>query len=337
MENLPKVSVIVPLFNKRQFISEALDSVLNQTFSDFELIVVDDCSTDGSQDVVKAFKDPRIRFYQNEKNIGTAGIANKLIDLSRGEYIVRMDADDIAPEYRIQVQVDFMNNHPEIGASSGWMQTFGKESVLWSIPETHEELKARMLFKTPLFQPAAIFRSSVLTEKSLRYDCQSPNIAEDWLFFYRLSKETKMANLPLVLNHYRVGDENLTIRHKNTFYEARYFLYSRVFDDLGLPIDKIDVHFLTKPYIVPGKKMENKMVAEFYYWLQYLKNYNQKTEKFTELYFEKEIQARWDRFFFMVADIDLTCLYEYWKLQKKLNLNQLLYALKVSFGKWFRK
>lgn len=328
-EHSPKVSVVIPLFNKAPYIRETIDSVLSQTFQDFELIIVDDGSIDGSQEVVRSIEDPRIRFYQNVQNMGTARIANKLIDLSKGEYIARLDADDIAPPYRLEKQIAYMDTNPEVGVSSGKMKTFGAEDAVWEIPQSHEELKARILFNTPIYQGAAIIRRSMLVESGIRYDEQSANLAEDWLFWFNLLDHTRFGNIPDVLNLYRIGEQNISNIEKDRFYKARTILYSKMFRSLGLPLEKVDIHFYTKPYF-DHLPVSPETVGEFDQWLKFLSSFNHQQKIFNSRLFEQELRNKWSRLFFYLPPFGVKTVLKYWFCRRNVTLRQLSYFLKYK-------
>jgi glycosyltransferase involved in cell wall biosynthesis len=323
----PKVSVVIPVFNKAPFIADTISSVLAQSFKDFELIIVDDCSSDGSQDVVRTFTDPRIRFYQNESNMGTAKIGNKLISLSNGEYIARVDADDIVPVHRLEKQVRYMDAHSEIGVSSGKMKTFGTEEVVWDIPQNDNEIKARMLFNIPIYQPASIIRRSLLESTGISYDPDGPNVAEDWLLWFRLSAHSNFGNLPDILNHYRTGDQNITSTEWFKFYEARTYLYRKIFSELGLPLDKVDIHFYTKPYF-DKKPLSKESITEFHEWLEYLRRFNTEKKIFDTYFFGRNLKSRWDHLFYYLPAVGSAEVFHYWKLQKRIPYSQAVYYLK---------
>ena len=114
-----KVSVIMPLFNANKYIYKTIHSILNQTYPDFELIIIDDKSLDNSVDIVNSIKDKRIKLYMNEKNMGIAYTRNRALDLCNGEYIAIMDDDDIAPDYRFKDEVEFLNGNKEIDIVAG--------------------------------------------------------------------------------------------------------------------------------------------------------------------------------------------------------------------------
>ena len=111
--NLPLITVLMPVYNGAKYLNEAIDSILNQTFSDFELLIIDDGSTDQSIDLIKAYNDPRIKLIVNKKNIGQSATLNKGLELARGKYIARMDQDDISMPERLKKQMGFMDEYPK--------------------------------------------------------------------------------------------------------------------------------------------------------------------------------------------------------------------------------
>ena len=119
------VSVILPVFNGEKFLTESINSILNQSFKKFELIVINDGSTDNSYEYIKKFKDTRLSVINNDKNIGLSNSLNKGILVAKGKYIARMDQDDISLPDRLKKQVAFMDDNPGIGVCGTWLQTFG--------------------------------------------------------------------------------------------------------------------------------------------------------------------------------------------------------------------
>jgi len=114
-----KVSVLFPVFNtKEEYLRAAIESILSQTFSDFEFLILNDASTNNAEEVIKSYTDPRIKYFKNEKNPGISETRNKLLDLATGEYLAIMDHDDISLPNRLQKQIDYLNNNPEVGVVS---------------------------------------------------------------------------------------------------------------------------------------------------------------------------------------------------------------------------
>ncbi len=121
----PKVTVLMPVYNAEKYLKTAIESILKQTFSDFELLIINDGSTDGSEEIIRSFNDKRIRLFNNEQNLGIIKTLNKGLNLAKGEYIIRMDADDISLPDRLELQVKYMEENPGIGISGTQARIFG--------------------------------------------------------------------------------------------------------------------------------------------------------------------------------------------------------------------
>lgn len=198
----PLVSVIMPTFNDRLVIEEAIESISQQTFTSWELIVVDDASTDGTADFVESrLVDPRISLIRMATNSGSGACRNRAIEVARGEFIAVMDADDISMPDRLRLQVERMRAVPDLAAVSAQVLEFGKWGgpVLGSWPTTEQEIGRRQLaLKMPIPHPATMFRKDVLVAAGA-YDIECRR-AQDYSLFLGLS-EAKLATLdePLVM------------------------------------------------------------------------------------------------------------------------------------------
>ncbi len=203
------VSVLTPAYNAEQYIRTAIESILNQSFTDFEYIILDDASTDSTWEVIQEYakKDKRIRIVRNKKNMYIAGARNMLIKEAKGKYIVWQDADDISLPNRIEHQYQFMEKHPEVGIVGGFLEFFGVEGVRGTRKYAAEDISLRKnIFKiSPVAQPASMIRREVY-EKVGAYDLRFPP-AEDLDMSFRIGKYYKFANLQEVVLQYR---ENLT-------------------------------------------------------------------------------------------------------------------------------
>lgn len=149
MEKKPTVSVLMSTYNTpNEWLSESIESILNQTFGDFEFLIVDDCSKTNIEEIQKKYNDPRIKWIKNEVNMGLTKSLNKLLRMAKGKYIARMDSDDISLAERFQVQVQFMDKHPNVIVSGTYRRAFGNENKdeIWNIPKTREEQQAQLFF-----------------------------------------------------------------------------------------------------------------------------------------------------------------------------------------------
>ena len=203
---MPKISVIMPVYNtEEEYLREAIESILNQTYKDFEFIIVNDGSTNNAEDVILSYKDERIRYHFQE-NQGIATALNNGFDMAQGEYIARMDSDDISLPDRFAKQVEFLDNHPDISVLGTWAKFFPakKNSVI-----DHPEFPCYIDFilSCKIVHPSAMLRKKSFDMYNLRYNKEF-NSAEDYELWSRAIGYLKFANLQEVLLNYRWHESN---------------------------------------------------------------------------------------------------------------------------------
>ncbi len=243
----------MPTYNVAPYVKEAVESVLRQTYADFELLVIDDCSTDGTLDVVRSIADPRIRIVQNERNLGLADNLNRGLSLIKTELVARMDGDDIAEPHWLQSEVAVLDKHPEIGICGGGFERFGAVSTVVRLPEQPEEIMANMLFECSIIVPT--FRMSLYRDRGLRYRSDAFP-AEDYRFWADCLRVTKAYNVQDTLFHYRMHPKqictSLSAQQKGKVEEVRRYMLEL----LGPNLTEIDKDFFLKTFI--EGKIENK-------------------------------------------------------------------------------
>lgn len=210
-DTMPKVSVVMPAYNAEKYIGDAIDSILSQTFIDFEFIIIDDGSTDHTKDIILSYDDPRIIFLENKKNSGIVITLNKGIQFARGTYIARMDSDDIAISNRLEQQVNFLDNYKNIGVVGTALRVFGEgiDNQDRFFPENSEQLKAGLLFNSCLAHPTVMFRHSLIQNASECYDGQFSGI-EDFALWWKLAQITDFGCINEVLLLYRSHKNQIT-------------------------------------------------------------------------------------------------------------------------------
>jgi glycosyltransferase involved in cell wall biosynthesis len=207
----PKISVILPLYNAEKYIVSAINSILNQTFNNFELLVIDDGSTDHSLQIARSVVDPRIKIFENPKNLGLSDTLNRGFKISSGEYIARMDQDDLAAPERLEKQLQFLKNNSNIDLIGTAFHTFGsKLSRKIQNPVSHDEIKAALMFDSAFAHPTVMYRKKSFQKHSLEYDSNF-NRAEDFELWTRCISFLNTANLPEVLLHYRIHSAQTSI------------------------------------------------------------------------------------------------------------------------------
>ena len=197
---MARVTVLMPTYNVAPWVEEAIRSVLKQTYHDFELLVVDDASTDDTLDRVRAIDDPRIRIAAFPDNVGLAENLNRGLDLIDTELVARMDGDDIVEPDWLETGINVLDTHPEVGICSFGFQFFGAKTSLVRFPEHHEDSKAQMLFGCTVIVP--VFRKSVFTDNHLHYSTEAFP-AEDYMMWANAYRVTQIYNVQRTLFHYR--------------------------------------------------------------------------------------------------------------------------------------
>jgi glycosyltransferase involved in cell wall biosynthesis len=210
-----KISVILPVYNAEEYLKESIESILSQTFTNFEFIILNDGSTDQSRNIIRAYNDNRIKFVENKINMGLIKTLNLGLNLAEGKYIARMDADDIALPNRLETQVNFMEKNIDIVACGSWIQYFGKSNKKRRYPLTDKEIRSHFLFRSPLAHPSVIMKASPFKGKNpVRYNANYLH-AEDYKLWFDLMAHGRLANLPFYLLKYRVSAEQITKKHGN--------------------------------------------------------------------------------------------------------------------------
>lgn len=207
---MPKVSVLMPAYNAEKYIADAMESILNQTFQDFELIVLNDCSRDGTEGIILSYDDPRIVYVKNPENMGVAGTLNRGLELAKGEYIARMDADDISLPDRLEKQVQYLDEHPKVAVLGTNVELFDENGVIstgWSSTDP-AQMKVDLLFSCGLAHPSVMMRRNVIQELG-GYDLAFEGL-EDYQLWCRVAKHYDVTTLPDLLFRYRVHSAQVT-------------------------------------------------------------------------------------------------------------------------------
>lgn len=218
MANL-KISVVMSTYNSADFLVETIDSVLCQTFKSFEFIIIDDASTDDSVKIIEKYEDPRIKLIKNNVNKGPALNANHGIEISRGEYIVRIDADDICLPDRFEKQALFLDNHPECSIVGSNAIVFGDVNMITNLPLSDEEIRCELLFHSCIIHPSVMMRKKDLLKYSIRYN-ESLRAALDYDLWVICKNKLKLSNIkePLVKyrrHNHQISFNSKTLQNKN--------------------------------------------------------------------------------------------------------------------------
>ncbi len=229
----PLITVLMPVYNGERYLKQAIKSILNQTYINFEFIIIDDGSSDHSANIIKSYADQRIILVQNKKNLGLIRTLDKGIRIASGKYIARMDADDISFSTRLATQVNFMEKHPDMGMSGTAIQIIddnGKQGSIVTFPNNSSVLKWHLCFYCPFAHPSVMFHTGVAKKAGGYF---SKNLigreqysAEDYDLWRRISAISNIHNISEPLIYLRKHDKNLTKiyeleHHKNSVIISR--------------------------------------------------------------------------------------------------------------------
>lgn len=211
--NTPKISVVMSCYNRAEYSKLAIESILNQTYKDFEFIIIDDCSTDNTADVIQEYadKDERIVFIKNNANKGLIYSLNLGLEIAKGEYIARMDDDDISMPTRFEKQVEYLDSHPQVTVLGTFIEPIGDDKgESWVTIEDSDELDVAMNFYNPMCHPSVMIRNSFLKEHNLNYSPEALYAEEYHLWMKIILAGGKLANLPEKLVQYRMHKKSVT-------------------------------------------------------------------------------------------------------------------------------
>lgn len=231
--NFPKVSIIMSVYNGEKFIAETIESILRQDYKNFELIIIDDASTDNTVEIVNLFRDERIILIKNEINMRLAHNLNTAIKLSSGKYIARIDADDIFLKKRLVEQVRYMESNPDVLVLGGYAKQFGNENNILKYPLSYELIKVSLLFENSICHPAIIFRND---PKKIYYNPEFI-ASQDYELWSRLIWDNKIENIPKKVIKYRIhGNQTKHLLKQEQNSGARYariIMLKKVLDNLS--------------------------------------------------------------------------------------------------------
>lgn len=210
------VSVILPVYNAAIYLNDSIDSILEQSYIFFELIIINDGSTDSSLDIINSYNDDRIKLINNPENLGLISTLNIGLNLAKGEYIARMDADDISALSRFEKQIEYFKNNPNTDILGTAYETFGFEKKIVNVPEESKEIEIAIYFKNVICHPSIMIKAQSINKYGLKYN---PDYLhnEDWAFWIScLQKGLTLNNINEPLLKYRLEGQNITIKNVET-------------------------------------------------------------------------------------------------------------------------
>lgn len=282
----------MPVYNAEKYLKDAIDSIVNQKFTNFEFLIINDGSTDKSKKIIESYNDSRIRFLDNEENSGLARVRNKGITEAKAEYIAWLDADDISHPLRLEKQVKLLEENTKIGICGTWVKTIGgKTSHKWRYPTKPDFIRCRMLFDDPLATSSIMLRREILTKMNLFFDLDYPP-AEDYDLWERLSNHHHITNIPKFLTYYRLHENQTSYMNALQQKSSVWNIQERQMKLLNIPYTENEKQIHQKlgtwefDKSIDFLKAANK-------WLLKLQNANSEKRIYPEPEFTNVLAERW--------------------------------------------
>jgi glycosyltransferase involved in cell wall biosynthesis len=288
----PRVTVLMPIYNAAPHLLEAVNSILTGSFADLELLAINDGSTDESGEILGSIADPRLRLIRNPKNVGVVATLNRGLDLAEGDFIARMDADDVSMPDRLARQVAFMDANTEIGLSGMWARTFGarpERSIRTPLSST--EIHVGLFAFNPLCHPTAMLRRDLFAAHGLRY-AEDARHCEDLDLWMRASNHFAISNLPVIGLRYRVHASQVTNRFAMEQQETLARLRRRQLLRLVSDATEADIQLHLKALDVMRQLTHDDLVS-IGEWLEHLEESNRHLDRYDASAFHSFLAQRW--------------------------------------------
>lgn len=290
-----KITVAMPVYNGEKFLAKTIDSILAQTYSDFEMLIVDDGSTDNSAKILEKYatQDKRIKVLYNGKNMGIVYTRNRSFSESDSEYIAILDHDDIALPNRLKEQIDFLDSHQEFGLVGSWVEQIDENDkpngIVWKYSVSPEEIRSLMLFGNHFAQSSVTIRKKTLADIPYRQDYI---YAEDYDLWTRIAEKWKVWNLPKILVKYRVHTAGITKTKPDFPKNAAIKVQIRLLKNLGLNPSEEEIIIHRTNFKYNNENFE-KFINDRQVWLKKVKAANLNTKQYDIKIFNHVISKMW--------------------------------------------
>ena len=325
----PLVSVLMPVYNAEEYIEKSIESILNQTYKNFEFIIVDDFSSDNSVKIICLFSDSRIRLITKNNNSGIAKTLNIGLENAKGKYIIRMDADDICHHNRIHKQVEFLENNEDYILCGSNYKTID-ENIIVKLPQNNESIKLGLLSNCCIAHPTVAIRFNVLKQYNIHYDSiMEP--AEDYDLWVSLASKGKYYNLQEELLYYRVHEEQISNKRKKEQDQKSFAVKIKYISSFYKKIiEKEEV--ILKKILLSSERITKEDVESFSKFIKSMKKNNESNS-----YFNK------DEFNIFLSGLEELLLENYFAKYERYTISDIInyykinreYGLKFSFKKKF--
>lgn len=292
----PKVTVVIPIYNRAGYIASAIESILAQRFTDFELLLLDDGSTDGGVEIVRAHTDPRVRLVCNGANLGIPTTRNKGLQLAQGEYLAMLDSDDYAYPGRLEKQVTFLDSHADYAAVGSWTIAMDERGRLLRkiglLPVSPGEVQSQLLFHCSLANSSVMARKAVLQEYRYRDDY---SVCSDFDLWARMAKAYTLGNLPQVLVRRRMHTGRITHERAQLVKDRKLAIFRTQLTELGIACTDSDIerHFRLLHMNGADFAPDQEYLAWAGAWLLRLQEANRHVRRYPQESFAQVVSEIW--------------------------------------------
>ena len=284
---MPLISVVLPVYNVAPYLKESLDSILNQTIQDFEIIFIDDCSTDNTIEIATSYHDSRIKILSKTENKGLIDSLNIGFKAANGKYIARMDGDDISDLKRFEKHLFILENNPEIKVCGSWLQAFGKDDKIIRHKENHEQILVNMMVHCSM-SLGAVMLDRVWAEG----ECfnEEKKHVEDYDFWSRVIWKGKLYNIQEVLYHYRIHENQISSTFNEIQRKGDIPIKLVFFKKLNYDQNKFADAFLGKMFL-QNEFFTVEEFTLFLEWFKVLKTQNSKLKVYIQPEFDQVVES----------------------------------------------
>jgi len=329
----PRVTVLMPVYNGERFLHESLQSILCQSFADYEFIIIDDGSTDNSLTIIQSISDSRIQLIRNEINLGLVATLNKGVKLALGEYIARMDQDDVSWPDRLTKQVDFMDNNKHIGVCGSWVRFIPKgNNYIWKLPESSEEIRCWLFSTVGVAHPSVMLRKQLFLDYDLFYTSAFQYI-EDYELWVRAIQFMDFANIQEPLLDYRISSGQMCSVYGAEQLAAVAPLRLQRVRELGIDPtpDQQQLHEMIMNNLIPAESLYLDRVEQ---WLLKLDSANRAIGTYSADCFSRRLLDIWFSICITLADASVCSLRRCLLSPLWAAVNNPVWHRTRAFGAW---
>lgn len=314
-------TVLMPVYNVENYIDEAIESILNQSFQDFSIIVVDDASTDNTLIKLQEYTDTRIRIIESNRNSGLASCLNRGLSRIKSKYVIRMDGDDISNPDRFQVLLDYMEENAWIDVCSSYLEIFdskilNKPNGILKFPENHDDIVSQLMFNCSIGHASGIWRNDTFQKFNIRFDVNL-RYSEDYDLWVRHFDKLKFHTLPSVLYRYRkinTSTSKLSSEYGNS-------IRSRYLQKIGVEYSSAELDIHNMLALNDFKKDDKSYFFEIDKWLTKVRRVNSMVSSES---LGKVLELKWYQAFNSKKSTKLSLVFkmsksEFWNLRYKIS------------------